>query len=285
MVLDTREEQAGRSSTARRGALHTPCNIEIYRDADLGVASEDGDLGRNPVMPDTLDLLRRAQAPFASRGYRQEGVMTQPESTMAVRLEVEHLHGGTLDLDLRDTARRGTVPTVKAMADPAGSERLRAELVGRLVQFIDLVVKTGLLEGTKALDTFAGRHALQKYAYIAQELGMHIGYRFEFLKNGAYSPAMAVDIYERDVAVTGPEAFAPTPRESKAFVGMVSGRGLEWLQIATFAVRDRGIPGAHEKFANDRYGHLEYDPRLVKSVFAEVHSCMESLRGGSGWTA
>lgn len=284
MVLDTREEQAGRSSPARRGALHAPCNIELHRDANLGVASEDGDLGWNGAMSDTHDLLRRAQAPFAHRGYRQEGVMTQPESAMTVRLETTYRNDGALELDLRDATRK-EYPVVEVAAGPADNERLRAELVGRLVQFIDFVVKNGLLEGITSLDTFAGRHALQKYAYIAQELGMSIGYRFEFLKNGAFSPAMAVDIYERGVAETGTEAFVPEPEASRAFVELVRGKGLEWLQIATFAVRDHGVPGAREKFSNDRYGHLEYDQRLVKAVFAEVGLRMERLRGEPARTA
>lgn len=284
MVLDVRAEHAakGRSAPARGSAPHAPCNVEIYRDAGLGVASEDGDPGRDFAMPDTRDLLGRAQAPFARRGYRQEGIMAQPESAMAVRLEAAYRHDGALDLDFCYAEQSGAGSTVRAVDGPAGNERLRAELVGRLVQFIDFVVESGLLEGAKALDAFAGRHALQKYAYIAQELGMRIGYRFEFLKNGAYSPAMAVDIYERSAAVAGSEAFVPTPRVSKAFVEMVGGRGLEWLQIATFAVRDHGVSGAHEKFANDRYGHLEYDKRLVRSVFAEVSSRMGRLMGGQG---
>lgn len=273
-------EAARRTVAARAGARDFACGIELDTAASLHEAADGDERGQGPSM-DTARALWGAHDPPAGLVYRQEGLLEQLERVRLPAPEHAYCPGGAVELDLSGVGQSGEVPGIKAAQVPPDGELRRAELIGRLVQFIDYAVENGVLEGADALDTFIGRHVIQKHAYIAQELGMDIGYRFEFLKHGAYSPAMAVDIYERDLAVMGPVAFDPEPRESRAFVDLVRGRGPKWLQVATFAMRDRGTLGACEAFINDRYRHLEYDHGLVKGVFAEVALRMEWLEGGA----
>lgn len=263
----------------RAGVLHSPCEIELDRAAELCEARGGSGQGWNVAMADMRDLRGRAQVPPVGLGYRQEGILAQVERVPLVMLESGHRHADALELDLRKETRVTASALLKATDGQDGDDRLRAKLVGRLNQFIYHVVESGVLDDVNALDGFLGRHMLQKHAYIAQELGIHIGYKFEFIKNGAYSAAMAVDMYDRGLAAFGQEELAMEPGAREAFVNMVRGRGPEWLQIATFAVRDHGVPGAREAFLSDMYGHLEYDRRLVEAVFAEVGSRMDRLGG------
>ncbi|RNJ73371.1 MAG: hypothetical protein EB824_04825 [Thaumarchaeota archaeon S15] len=278
--MGARQEQAveeGRSALARNGAPHAPCGIELDRDA--GLAEDDGQ-GRSPAMPDMRDLREHAKAPLAGHGYRQEGILAPLEPTRLPMPEPAYRPGGAVALDLSGAARGGQAPQIKATYVPPNWKLLRAELIGRLVQFVNYAVENGVLEDTGAPDTFIGRHVIQKHVYIAQELGLGIGYKFEFLKNGAYSPSMAIDMYELDLAVIGPVAFDPEPMASRTFVDLVRGRSPEWLQVATFAVRDYEVSKARESFLSDRYRHLEYDRRLVDNVFTEVGSRMKQLNEG-----
>ena len=263
---------------ARDGTLHATCGIELDRTIRLHEAVHGDCRDRRAHVAMTHDLWRARGSPVGL-GYCQEGFPGPLERARLPMPEQTYRPGGAVALDLSGAAHAGPTPQIKAAPGPPGGKLLHAELIGRLVQFVDYAVENGLLEGADALDTFIGRHVIQKHAYIAQELGLGIGYKFEFLKNGAFSASMAVDIYERDLAVMGPAAFEPEPRASRAFVELVRGRGPKWLQVATFAVRDRGVLGAYEAFVNDRYRHLEYDGRLVKSVFAEVDLCMKWLEG------
>lgn len=274
-------EGAERSAAVNSGMRHVPCEIELDMAAGLRVAPKDADRGQGPHIADTRDLRKRAQAPPAGLGYRQEGIMAQVEAAPTAMLDPAHSHDGSLELAHSDVAH-GAEPYLFRAACGQSGEKPRAEPIGRLIRFIGYAVENGVLDGDRALDTLVGRHMFQKQAYIAQELGMRIGYKFEFLKNGAYSPAMAVDVYKRGAAAAGGEAFVPDPMASRAFVRIVRKRDPEWLQVATFAVRDREVPGARDEFLNDRYGHLEYDRRLVMEVFAEVDARMEWLRGAAG---
>ncbi len=199
--------------------------------------------------------------------FREPTPAPAPRRLAQVRL------GEPADAGLRNAIMGVAAATVRGLERPG--------LVGRLAGFIDHAVAHGLLGGEGDLDTFIGRHNLQKHAYIAQELGIRIGYEFEFLKNGAYSPAMAVDTYKRDRAPRYAEALDPDPGATRTLVRIARGRGTEWLQVATFAVRDRAVSGALERFLADRHRHMRYDRRLVREVFAEVGSCMGAGGGGA----
>ncbi|MDD9808223.1 MAG: hypothetical protein OXU25_00120 [Thaumarchaeota archaeon] len=184
-------------------------------------------------------------------------------------------------------ARRGGGPAPAGLSgapgtDTARSGASRARRVARLAGFVRYLVRAGVLEDERSVHTFIGGHRLQKYAYIAQRLGMLGGYRFDFMKIGAFSADLAVDICALERGDAAPGDFGAELGVSGAFEGLVRRRNTEWLQVATFALRDCGEPGAYRRFVGDRRGHLEYDMATVRDAFAAVRDALAAVASAAG---
>ena len=162
--------------------------------------------------------------------------------------------------------------------EPGGGVASRAELVGTLARFIAYLQRNGIMGD---VDAPRGHHKLHKYAYIAKGLGMRLGYRFDFLENGAFSSDLEVDLFRMGMARGGAEPFGGDARRSAAFLELVRDKRAEWLQIATFAMRDRCKEGALEEFLSRRAGIIKYDRGMAKNAFMRVGRCVESISGGA----
>jgi len=182
-------------------------------------------------------------------------------------------------------AARGTAAAHRqapiAATDRQARQRARATMARELAGFIEYLVDRRIIEDATAVDTVDGSRNLQKYAYIAQSFGMQIGYRFDFIESGAFSTDLAVDAHRRKTANVGMEKFRPETRVSEEFVGLVSGKGEEWLQVATFAARGRGADGALDEFVKARHARMDYDMGMIKDVFSEVSESMSRLESVS----
>ena len=166
-----------------------------------------------------------------------------------------------------------TLPAQQGLAgDGAAAAATRhAERVGTLARFIDYLVANGIMDG---LGVSRGRHRLHKYAYIAKGLGTSMDYDFDFLENGAFSVKLEVDTFRLDDAAGGAEPFAGDAQVSAAFLELVRGKEPRWLQLATFAVRERGREGALEDFMAVPQGIIKYDAKTTRSAFEEVGKIM-----------
>jgi len=154
--------------------------------------------------------------------------------------------------------------------EPARADEPRTELVGTLVRFIAYLKRNGILDDVEAP---GGYHRLHKYAYIAKGLKMRLGYDFDFLENGAFSADMEVDLFNLGIARGGTEPFAGNVRASEVFLGLVRKRDAEWLQVATFAMRELGKEGALEEFLARPRGIISYDDNMARDAFAAVGRC------------
>lgn len=215
-----------------------------------------------------------ARAPAAQAGRMTLGAYVQRDlshgGSGAAAMAAAQVLGGP---SLADTLGFYVVPQAPAWGgDP------RTELVGTLVKFIAYLKRNGILDDVEAP---GGHHRLHKYAYIAKGLGMRLGYDFDFLENGAFSSDMEVDLFGLDVARGGMEPFAGDAGASREFLGLVRGRGAEWLQVATFAMRDRGRKGALDGFLRRRHGVIKYEKGTVRSAFEAVGRCAR----GAAWGA
>jgi len=179
----------------------------------------------------------------------------------------------------RVTAASRQVPS--AAADRQARRLARVEMARELAGFIEYLADRRIIDDATAVDTVEGRRNLQKYAYIAQALGMRIGYRFDFIESGAFSTSLAVDAHSRKTLGVEAVAFRPDPRASDAFVGLVRGRDADWLQVATFAARDLGVDGALKTFVESKHGRMEYDASLITDVFEKVNVAMAGHGGDS----
>lgn len=172
----------------------------------------------------------------------------------------------------------GAYVVPQAPVGPDGAVEPRAELVGTLTRFIAYLKRNSILEDIEAP---LGHHLLHKYAYIAMGLGMRLGYDFDFLENGAFSADLEVDLFDLDVASGGTEPFGGDACRSGTFLDLVRGRDAEWLQVATFAVRDRDREDALEKFLARRGGIIKYEKGMAISAFEAVTGCVEGMAGGA----
>lgn len=158
-----------------------------------------------------------------------------------------------------------------------GPAARHAELVGTLAMFIAYLKENGILEDVEA---HRGHHMLHRYAYIAQSLGMRLGYEFDFLETGAFSSDLEVDLFRLGKAGGGTEPFAGNERASAAFLDLVRGRDAKWLQVATFAIRERGRRGALEDFMAVPQGIVKHDGATAKDAFDAVERCVKEATGG-----
>lgn len=146
---------------------------------------------------------------------------------------------------------------------------IHGERIGTLARLIGYLVENRVMGGIPG--TFDARHATQKYAYLAGEMGAPVEYRFDFLENGAYSAVLAADLYMLERAEGGAPPFREGDRAGEAFVRLVAGRGRLALQAMTFAMRDmRGGVRRDEFVERMAREHGQYSRRLLGWAFDSV---------------
>lgn len=165
----------------------------------------------------------------------------------------------------------------EAPADGAPAQASEtAERLGTLFRLFNYMHRVGILGRDGTLDRIEVQNALQKYAYVAQRLGVPLGYEFEFMESGAFSAELFMDIYYRACAAGGTEPFAGDPGASEAFVRLVAGRSAEWLHVTTFALDERHAVESRAEFVGRvRLENPEYGEGIAGDVFDHVASCLE----------
>lgn len=161
-----------------------------------------------------------------------------------------------------------------AATDKQAQRLARAAMGRELAGFVAYLVNKRLIKGPTSVDTFEGSHRLQKYAYIAKAFGMRIRYRFDFIESGAFSTNLAVDAHKLRTSSCVVDPFMPEARTSEEFVRLVNDRETEWLQIATFGMRDHGVDGARDSFVKAKHERMDYDMEMIYGVFREVNEIM-----------
>jgi len=153
--------------------------------------------------------------------------------------------------------------------------RRAAGRIGTLFRLFNYMHRAGVLGGDGTLDRLEVQNALHKYAYVAKRLGVPLDYEFEFAENGAYSGELFKDVYYRGCAAGGTEPFADDPGASRTFVGLVGGRGAEWLHLTTFALDERHGGESRGDFVRRvRRANPEYEGTLAEEVFDHVAGCL-----------
>ena len=174
---------------------------------------------------------------------------------------------------LAATGQRGADDT-DAQVSHTDAEIVRIEQIGTLFRFFNYLHKMKVLSGDDTLDRSEVQRALQRYAYIAKKLGTDMKYEFGFLDSGAFSTDIAMDIYYRGCAAGGTEPFAHDRDASQVFLRMVRGRSIEWLNVATFALRENhGNETLAEFVKRMKRENSEYSEKLVTGVFNHVRAC------------
>jgi len=153
---------------------------------------------------------------------------------------------------------------------------------GTLFRLINHMHGAGILGDHGTLDRLEAQNALQKQAYVAQRLGVPLGYEFEFMDNGAFSAELAADVYYRMCAAGGAEPFADDPASSETFARLVKGMGTYWLQVTTFALDAAHGGESREEFVGRvRRTNPEYDGGMAGRVFDHVGACLAGAGGGA----
>lgn len=148
-------------------------------------------------------------------------------------------------------------------------DSIHCERIGTLAKLVAYLEENRAIDGPP--ETFWIRHAIQKQAYLARALGVQVGYEFEFLENGAYSPVLAADLYMLDRADGG----TPPPKQGDPagtdLLRLVQGRGPLTLQAMTFAMRDIQNGAERDEFVGrmDRE-YMQYSRRLLEWAFDRV---------------
>ncbi len=210
-----------------------------------------------------------------SSAYRQASAGMH--RSMIVPIRNECLVGGGTDAphasepQLAATRQEGA----GAHVNHTGTEIERMERIGTLFRFFNYLHMKGVLADGDTLDKPEVQHKLQRCAYIAKKLGTDMGYEFGFLDSGAFSTDIAIDIYDRGCGEGGTEPFVRDPDASRMFVHMVQGRNVEWLDVATFALRENhGNETLDEFVKRMKRENIEYGKKLVMDVFGHVRACM-----------
>jgi len=148
-------------------------------------------------------------------------------------------------------------------------DAIHGERVGTLARLIGYLEENRVIDGVP--ETFEVRHAMQKYAYLAGSLGAQIEYRFDFLENGAYSAALAADLYMLDRADGGTPPFREGDGAAMEFVRLVRGKGRLTLQAMTFAMRALRAGTKRDEFVEKMAReHGQYSRRLLGWAFDSV---------------
>jgi len=160
-----------------------------------------------------------------------------------------------------------------------GPDSAYARRVATLFRFADRLAAEGALGGP--LENLDVQHRLQQCAYIAQQMGAGIDYEFGFMRSGAFSADLAVDIYQRDAANGGFDPFAGMTGGIGGFLGLVRGHTTEWLRLAALAVRPAATPPSKSEFV-DRVarGGSANERRLAAGVFDAVSALLGAGEAG-----
>ncbi|MDD9826221.1 MAG: hypothetical protein OXU86_05575 [Thaumarchaeota archaeon] len=154
----------------------------------------------------------------------------------------------------------------------------RPERTGTLFRFVNYLHRMGVLKDSDTLDSLEVQQALQKYAYIAKRVGMNLDYTFKFLDVGAFSVDIGMDIYRRCCAKGGTEPFEGDPGASRAFLEIVRGRDIEWLEAATLAMDGRHGGETRDEFAERaKRENLSCGRDTAVDAFDHVMSCVGRL--------
>lgn len=157
-------------------------------------------------------------------------------------------------------------------------DAIHGERIGTLARLIGYLEENRVMDGVPG--TFETRHATQKYAYLAGEMGAPVEYRFDFLENGAYSAVLAADLYMLERAEGGTPPFREDDGAGAAFVRLVLGRGRLTLQAMTFAMRDmRHGVGRDEFVERMAREHGRYSKRLLEWAFDSVLAARNTAPG------
>lgn len=186
---------------------------------------------------------------------------------------------GARGFGMRRRRTTGTAPPRLWPDDEDPLPAMHGERIGTLVRLIRYLEENGVMDGTP--ETFGARHATQKYAYLAGEMGAPVEYRFDFLENGAYSAALATDLYMLERAEGGVPPFGAGDAAGEAFVRLVLGRGRLTLQAMTFAMRDmRAGMGRDEFVRTMARDYSRYSRRLLGWAFDSVLAAAGGPGGG-----
>jgi len=164
------------------------------------------------------------------------------------------------------------VPRPAPPAPPRAAERR----LGTLARFVDRLVDHGTLRADFNPMAPADRRVIQKCAHIAQSLGIRLGYEFGLLENGAFSAELDVDICRLGEGRGGADPLAGSSRAAAAFLGLVAGKGTQWLEVATFALHPKSRWRTAAEFAGRR-GIIEYDRQVIEDAFDGVGRCLGEM--------
>ena len=169
----------------------------------------------------------------------------------------------------------GLAATLLSLAEDTGH---RARRVG-LEAFAGLLQSHGML--SESLDYSADEGILQKCAFIAQEgFGLNLGYRYHLHPYGTFSPLLAGEFSRLAKRAPRP-ARGPMPARfrEEEFLELVSGKGMDWLCVASMVVHERAScePG-------DLGGRVErvsaaHNRRLVGEAVREIGAALGLARG------
>jgi len=148
-----------------------------------------------------------------------------------------------------------------------------------LEAFAGLLQAHGML--SKSLDYSADEGILQKCAFIAQEgFGLNLGYRYHLHPYGTFSPLLAGEFSRLAKRAPRP-ARGPMPERfrEEEFIKLVSGKGMDWLCVASMVVHERASCGP-----GDLGGHVErmsagHNRRLVGEAVREIGAALGPARG------
>ncbi len=124
-------------------------------------------------------------------------------------------------------------------------------MLGSFIRFLGERGLLGLEKVTVEGLDFDTRLRIQKYTYLAGNLGLKHGYNYSLYRYGPYSPSLADDYY---ALAEDPAKIATESRqqlagelEQKRFLRLVRGRDSSWLEVASTLIdqnpRFRGDEG------------------------------------------
>lgn len=163
--------------------------------------------------------------------------------------------------------------SVPGAAPEAGPAERR---LGTMARFVAHLAGNGMLRADFNPMAPADRRVIQKCAHIAQSLGIPLGYEFVLLENGAFSAELDVDMCRLGEGRGGADPFVGSGRAAAAFLGLVGGKGTEWLEVATFALHPRSRWRTAAEFS-ERRSIIVYDRRTVEDAFGGVERCLAKL--------
>lgn len=125
-------------------------------------------------------------------------------------------------------------------------------------------------------DGFATRFKIQKYVFIAQQLGLGTNYEYSRYRYGPYSPELTREYYklgEKPASYDAGSSVALPGRFRPAeFLETVAGRDDQWLEVATTLIDMRGQHGSPESLVD----HVAWIKSMYPRRYAE--QVLEDLR-------